>query len=414
MPAAVPPVTQKPPATAPVPAGPGRLVSGVVYDDANRNGRRDAGENGLAGVVVTDLRDVTTTGADGAYRLSAAPDAAVISVSLPDGFTPQGRSWRLLEGTAPSAATNVAAGTAGAPAMTIDFALVRRPAGKSFTFLHASDTHLSEASLPRMRLLRALVEEKRPDFVIITGDLVRDALRVGEKEARGYYELLAAELAKFTVPVFVVPGNHDIFGIERAQSLVGRDHPMYGRALCRSYVGPEYFSFTWGGIHFVGLQSVDFEDTQYYGHVDAAQLEWMRRDLAQVPAAVPVVTFNHIPFVSAVERLSGYTDDPPAPTLIRIDGKMQYRHLVSNVAEVLDSLGGHRLEIALGGHLHTSERIVLDTAAGRVRFHQTGAVVGPSSAPGFDFVSGVTLYHAQDGRIDDGTFLPLDAASPKP
>lgn len=375
----------------------GRQVTGVVFDDANRNGRRDAGEPGIAGVSISDLRDVVVTGSEGRYALATAPDAAVIAASLPDGWSAGGSWWRLL------------GGGAGSSSASFDFALVRRPPAASFTFLHASDTHLSEASLPRTQKLRALVEKQRPDFVLITGDLIADALRVGEKEARGQYELLAKELAAFAVPVFAVPGNHDLFGIERASSLVGRDHPMYGRALCRSYVGPEYFSFNWGGVHFVGLQSVDFEDTEYYGHVDATQLEWMRRDLARVPSHVPVVTFNHIPFASAVERLSGYTDAPPAPTLVRIGDRLQYRHLVSNTAEVLQALGGHRLEIALGGHLHTSERIVLDTGVGRARFHQTGAVVGPSDAPGLQFVSGVTLYLVENGRIDDGTFLPLDA-----
>jgi len=375
-------------------------VAGVVFDDANRNGHRDPGEEGIGGVAVSDLRDVAATGADGGYALVLAPGAAVVSVSLPDGWSAPARFWRLLE--------RPEAGSTAPPRATIDFPLVRRARSTTFTFLHASDTHLSEASVPRMRLLRALVEAKRPDFVILTGDLVRDALRVGEAEARGYYELLEKELALFPVPVFTVPGNHDVFGIERASSLVSPDHPMYGRALCRSYMGPEYFSFTWGGIHFVGLQSVDADDTRYYGHIDTAQLEWVRRDLAQVPDGIPVVTFNHIPLVSAVERLSGYTDDPPAPTLIRIDGRMQYRHLVSNAADLLERLGGHRLEIALGGHLHTSERIVLDTTIGRVRFHQTAAVVAPSDAAGLQFVSGATLYRAQDGRIDDGTFLPLD------
>ncbi len=382
----------------------------MVFDDANRNGRRDGGETGIAGVVVTDLRDVTRTGPDGRYTLQVAPDAAVVSVSLPDGYSPQGKTWRLLE---------PAAGKTGSPApaasangitviITFDVPLARRTPSTTFTFLHASDTHLSPASLPRLQLLRTLVEERKPDFVILTGDLVRDALRVGEAEARGYYDLLAAELAKFTVPVFAVPGNHDIFGIERAQSLVSRDHPMYGRGLCRSYVGPEYFSFTWNGVHFVGLHSVDFEDTAYYGHLDAAQLEWFRRDLAQVPVGTPIVTFNHIPFLSAVERLSGYTDEPPAPTLLRIGGQSLYRHVVSNYADLLDRLGGHRLEIALGGHLHTSERIVVDTSVGRVRFHQTGAVVGPSDAAGLQFTSGVTLYTVENGRVDDGNFLPLD------
>jgi len=364
----------------------------MVFDDANGNGRRDDGEAGLAGVVVSDLRDVAVTGTDGRYAIETAPDASVLFVSLPDGWTPVRRYWEPL-----------------APA--IDFALRRRPAARSFTFIHASDTHLSERSLPRLRLLRSLVESKKPAFVLITGDLVRDALRVGEAEARGSYELLASELAKFQVPVFVVPGNHDIFGIERHQSLVSKDNPMYGRALCRHFMGPEYYSFNWGGIHFIGLQTVDYDDLWYYGHIDAAQLDWVARDLKQVPDAVPVVTFNHIPFASAVERLSPYTEDPPAPTLIRVGGRMQYRHVVSNFSDLLDRLGAHRLEIALAGHLHTRESLELETTRGRIRFHQAAAVVGPSDAPGLQFVSGVTLYQVTEGRVDQGTFVPLDDAA---
>ena len=45
------------------------------------------------------------------------------------------------------------------------------------------------------------MDSLRPAFVIISGDLVRDALRVREPEARGYYELLESELKQFRVPV---------------------------------------------------------------------------------------------------------------------------------------------------------------------------------------------------------------------
>lgn len=402
------PAAAKPAAAAGAPVS--RLVEGVVFDDANRNGRRDSGESGLAGVVVSDLRDIAVTGPDGRYALTVASDAAVLFVSLPDGWSPVGRFWEPLVRETGGASRGMSASGSVIVSAPIDFALRRRDTSGSFTFLHASDTHLSEASLPRLRLLRDLVESKRPAFVVITGDLVRDSLRVGEAEARGYYEMLVSELARFSVPVFVVPGNHDIFGIERHQSLVPRDHPLYGRAMCRRYVGPEYYSFNWGGIHFLGLDSVDYDDLWYYGHLDQAQLDWVARDLKQVPDAVPVVTFNHIPFASAVERLSPYTEEPPAPTLIRIGGRMQFRHVVSNFSDLLERLGGHRLEIALGGHLHTSESLSLDTTAGRIRFHQAAAVVGPSDAPGLQFASGVTLYQARDGHVDDGVFLPLDPA----
>ncbi len=376
-----------PPATS----APAHPLRGVVFDDANRNGRRDAGEPGVAGVAVSDQHGIAVTGADGRYELTLAADARLVFVSVPDGFASK-RRW-------------VPLGTVGEP---VDFALEPRVKTSTFTFLHASDTHLDERSLPRMRRLGEIVEREKPDFMILTGDLVRDALRVPEAKAQGYYDMVVTELARFPVPVFTVPGNHEMFGIERHLSLVSPENPLYGRAMYRRMLGPDSYSFDWGGLHFVGLDTVDMADLWYYGHVDEEQLAWLAKDLARVPPATGVVTFSHIPLATSIDALSGYTEDGPAPSLIRIDGHMQYRHVVSNTGDVLAKIAPRRLEIALGGHMHVRETIALETTLGRVRFHQAAAVAGPSGTAGLSLVSGVTLYHVRDGHVDDGTFLPLD------
>jgi hypothetical protein len=372
---------------------PARQIRGVVFDDRNHNQRRDTGEPGRGGVAVSDQYSVTTTSADGAWQLDASAGADVVSVSAPEGWAPVGQFWKPLTGASSAA--------------TFDFPLEPDTTGADFRFVHASDTHLSKASLPRIQALRALVDREKPAFVLITGDLVRDALRVGEPEARGYYELFVAELNQFTVPVWTVPGNHENFGIERNQSKVDASNPLYGKKMYRHYLGPNYYSFTRGGIRFLGLDSVDVDDMWYYGHVDASQLDWVRRDLGAAPADAPVVTFNHIPLVTALDAVGGYTEEPPAPTLIRINGKPQYRHLVSNTADLLAALVPHRLEIALGGHMHVRELLSYESASGLLRFHQAGAVVGPSATPLGPMPSGVTMYEVRAGHVDSGTFMPL-------
>ncbi|MCX6944093.1 MAG: hypothetical protein NT173_04930, partial [Opitutales bacterium] len=45
-------------------------VHGVVFDDRNGNGGRDAGEPGLAGVGVSDGRTVVPTDAAGGYAFA--------------------------------------------------------------------------------------------------------------------------------------------------------------------------------------------------------------------------------------------------------------------------------------------------------------------------------------------------------
>jgi len=367
-------------------------ISGVVFDDTNRNGTRDAGERGVAGVAVSNQDTVVTTDASGAFRLPGE-GTGVIFVSMPNAYRPVGPWWRPANSAEP-----------------ISFALTREQSSTELRFIHASDTHISPASLARTRRLRALVDSIRPGLLLITGDLVRDALRVGEEEATGYYELFARERNAFRTPVFTVPGNHENFGIERDTSHVPATHPLYGRGMYHHYFGPDYYSFTRGGVHFVGLNTVDIDDQRYYGHVDSLQIAWLERDLALVPADMPVVTFDHIPFVTTFEGLNGYNDRPPAPSLITVRGKTVYRHTVSNAGDVLAVLRKHRYVLALGGHLHATERIEYEMTGVRTRFNQISAVVGDSRGAGLESISGVTLYRVKNGEIDAGRFIPLEPA----
>ena len=373
-------------------AGPPRAdLTGVVFADANGNGVRDAGEAGIAGVAVSNQDTVVVTDATGAFRMTGR-GTGVVFVSTPNDYRAVGSFWRGANGTAP-----------------IAFGLARVAPARELTFVHASDTHISAASAPRTQRLRALVDSIGPDVLLITGDLVRDALRVPEAEATGYYQLFMRELAALKTPVFTVPGNHEIFGIERDTSHVSASHPLYGRAMYHQFLGPDYYSFTRGGVHFVGLNTVDIDDQRYYGHVDSLQLAWLERDLALVPPTMPVVTFDHIPFFSSFEGINGYTNTGPAPTLITVNGKTVFRHTVSNAGAVLAVLRQRRHVLALGGHIHGTERIEYEVAGLKTRFNQVSAIIGPPRGAGMSFVSGVTLYRVKDGVIDAGQFIPLES-----
>ncbi len=265
-----------------------------------------------------------------------------------------------------------------------------------------------------MRRVREIATERGVDFVLITGDLVRDALRVSEAVARERYDLFKKEKEAFPMPVWVVPGNHEIFGIERHKSGIAEDHPLYGKAMFERILGPTYYSFDYGGVHFVGLDTADIDDRWYYGHVDATQLAWLEKDLARVPKETPVVTFNHIPLFSALEASGGYEPDSAESTpgsVIVVDGKPQYRHVVSNFTDVLQKFDGRNYPLALGGHFHGREEIVFGDPKLPTRFHQTGAVVGPGGVTGLNLVSGVTLYRVKDGKIEGHEFIAIDKAN---
>jgi 3',5'-cyclic AMP phosphodiesterase CpdA len=277
----------------------------------------------------------------------------------------------------------------------------------SFSFVHASDPHVAQATLPRLQRARGIAVAQRADFVLMSGDLVRDAIRVGEAEASGYYDLFVNEIRTWPMPVWNVPGNHENFGIERHLSLVSPSHPLYAKGMYRQRLGPNYYSFSYGGVHFIGLDSVDISDLWYYGHIDRRQLEWLAADLAQVPPGTTVITFNHIPFVSAMESVNGLRVDGAAPSTLTIGGKPQYRHTVSNLDEVLPLLKSFAWTHALGGHLHIRETIRYASSTA-TRFYQTAAIVGPGDG-NVPAISGVTLYRVKSGVVDDGEFIALDS-----
>ena len=273
-------------------------LSVTVFDDRNGNGARDPDERPLPGVVVSNQRDVAQTDASGVARIERGP-TGIVFVSLPGGYRSVGPFWR-----APAPTDS-----------TLAFALQPARAPRTFTFVHASDPHIEPKNVDRTRRLRQLVDSIRPDFTIVTGDLIRDAMSQQEPLARTYFELFAEETRGFAKPLWTVPGNHDHFGIIPSRSHVPATHPLYDRGMYRLYRGPDYYSFTYGGIHFVALNTLMTDDSAYYGRVDSLQLEWLRRDLATVAPTVPVVTFNHIPMVrlGAAGRVREHSDGRVVP-----------------------------------------------------------------------------------------------------
>ena len=369
-----------------------RNISGFVFEDINHNGTKDKNEPGIKGVAVSDQVNVVATGEDGAYKLSGSKGYGIVFISQPDGYKSNDTFWKTLD-------------TSKAD-VSVNFSLTKTKVVSSFTFIHASDTHISPASIDRMKMLEHITDSVKPDMMLITGDLIKDALRVNESTARGLYELFKSEKPKINTTVWLVPGNHEIFGIERHLSLVSSSNPLYGRKMYRYYFGPDYYSFNYGGVHFIALNSLDFEDLWYYGKIDSVQLEWLKKDAALVSPKTPIVTFQHVPLYSGGLSIQNYEGYGPGRTVELEKGVIQYRHVVSNPQEVLAILKNHNYPLALAGHHHFQQKFSF--AGMQTRFEQTAAVVGPSEEGELKMPSGVMVYSVKDGKIDEGKFIPLD------
>lgn len=362
-------------------------IKGYVFDDANGNNIRDEKELGIPQVVVSDQSNTTTTNEDGAFKLVTKEDIPFLFISLPNGYL--GITYY-------------------AQRAVMNFPLKKSKDQREFKFIHASDTHIDSLNLPRMGRFRQMADSLGADFVLISGDLIRDALRTTEEVAVAYYELYLSEIAKFKMPVYSAVGNHELFGIERDKSLVSADHPLYGKKMFKKYLGPDYYSFNYGGIHFVSLDAVDYQNLYYYGGVDTLQLAWLARDLSFVPQDTPIITFNHIPFVSPGFSFQNYDNDIfYGPQLLVQEGKLAHRHIVYNFEKIQKIIGDRPFPLALSGHYHAAQE-------GRIlgsdtRFVQTSAITRPDTFDynGFQAHSGFTLYRIKDGKIVSSTFIPL-------
>ena len=362
-------------------------ITGVVFEDTNGNGIKDSKEKGIPNVVVSDQMNTTVTDANGVYTVTSTSEFPYVFISQPTGFS----------GTFYKPKTN-----------EVNFPLKKTKDQGSFRFIHASDTHVDSLNLPRMKRFREMVDSIGVDFVIVTGDLIRDALRVNEETASNYYKMYLQEIEKLKVPVYSSVGNHELFGIERDKSLVSSEHPLYGKKMYRHFLGPDYYSFNYGGMHFVAVDGVDYQNLHYFGGVDSLQLQWLEKDLDHLPEKTPIVTFNHIPFVSPGFSFQDYDSHIfYGPQLLEQDGKLEHRHIVYNFEEVKKRIGNHPYPLALSGHYHSAqEGKIIGT---ETKFVQTSAITRPDEFEfnGFKMRSGFTVYEVKDGQLASSKFIPL-------
>ena len=256
-------------------------VRGFVFRDANANGRRDAGEPGLAKVVVSDGLSVHRTGADGRYAFEADTDPAlpqgqapILFVSVPSGYRAAGPWYK-------------SAKDAG----DLDFALAAEEQRLPFTFIHMTDAHMPRAEAKGRKVYDAFSADMkkfkdRAKFILSGGD----DCDLGDSDPRAKavadLERYAVWTAALPLPIRHVPGNHDYLGV---RSKIAGDwdpkDPNYELGLWVQRLGPPRWSFNYAGYHFTGIEMY-FSDTL---------VSWLEADLASAEGAPTVILCHDAP-----------------------------------------------------------------------------------------------------------------------
>ncbi|MDR2626921.1 MAG: calcineurin-like phosphoesterase family protein [Dysgonamonadaceae bacterium] len=267
------------------------FVTGYVYEDVNRNGRRDKKEKGIAQVAVSNGTEVSLTDASGRYRLPAGDDF-IVSVVKPAGYQlaldefnrPQSYYVHKPSGSPDSFYKGVAP-TGKLPA-SADFALYRYDEPEAFTALLFGDTQpYSEQEMDYLE--RGIIAETRNirgvSFGITLGDLVGDRLdlHLPYKQA----------IKQVGIPWYNVMGNHDMNYDAQEDRLSDESF--------EAHFGPNNYSFNYGRAHFIVLDDVLYPHPltgkSYWGGLRDDQLAFVGNDLAFVPRDRLIVVSMHIP-----------------------------------------------------------------------------------------------------------------------
>jgi Icc protein len=239
-----------------------------------------------------------------------------------------------------------------ASSITLDAAqAATKSAVKPFSFLQVSDSHIGfakDAINPdaRTTFREAIGKIKampvKPDFILHTGDITQLS-----KDAE--FDDADQILKEAGLTVFHVPGEHDMLDEGNGKAYLDR----YGKGS----QGDGWYSFDHNGVHFVALINVKELKAGGMGHLGAAQLAWLQKDLADKRASTPVVVFTHVPMWTVYEQWGWGTDD---------------------AAQALALLARFGSVTVLNGHIHQ----VMQKTEGKVAFHTARSTAFPQPAPG--------------------------------
>jgi 3',5'-cyclic AMP phosphodiesterase CpdA len=221
--------------------------------------------------------------------------------------------------------------------------------GGALRFVQISDSHIGfdkPANTDVTATLREAVakikaEPDPPAFVLHTGDLTHLS-RPSE------FDTLQQVLSELSVPVFYVPGEHDV---------LADDGQSYLERFGKGTRGAGWYSFDQGGVHFVGLVNVVSLKAGGLGTLGGEQLEWLEKDVGGLPSSTPIVVFAHIPLWSVYPDWGWGTDDS--------EQALSYLKRFGSVS-------------VLNGHIHQ----VMQKVEGRVTFHTAMSTAFPQPAPG--------------------------------
>lgn len=347
-------------------------ATGSVFHDLNGNGRRERSEPGIPGVLVSNSREIVETDAQGNWSLPVDDDTIFFVIKPNDWRTPMDAHnvAKFYYVHKPSGSPEVRFGgvkpTGPLPA-SIDFALSPREEPRQFTAAFLGDTQPYTMDEVQYTIHDVTKELKGTEhrFATVLGDVVGDNLDLLPPLIEG--------LGKIGLPFYYVMGNHDIdFDVPSDE----HSDETWNRLL-----GPTYYSFNEGGVHFMVLENVEYkgQGNGYESALGAEQMEWVRNNLARVPKDTLVVAMMHIPLTQTKEK-----------------------------DEILRLLSQFENSMSLSAHAHTQTHLFMEHQHGKPHHHLVTATICGSWWRGEKDSFGIPISMMRDGAPKGYAILEFD------
>lgn len=310
----------------------------------------------LENVVVSDGIEVTLTNEDGIYQLKSAKEQGFVFISIPGGYEVSSKGvlpqfYYTLKG-----ATNAVE--------RVDFTLKRVNNQDSYKVFMLGDMHLANRT------------SDANQFAQFTTDLTN---YMNSHKGENMYAIALGDMTwelywysnNYGIPEYLNTVNSQLKDLQIFHVIGNHDNDYLGTSdysaeiKYRDNLGPTYYSFNIGKVHYVIIDNIDASDydgttsRNYKKTISNEQLNWLAKDLSYVDKSTPVVVAMH------------------AQVFYPTTTGFRYDYDVPNTDRLLNILDGYEEVHFVTGHTHHIFNVTPDSdIVGNNNFyeHNSGAV----------------------------------------
>src|SRR5690554_6207456 len=269
-----------------------QVASGYVFNDTNKNDKKDRREAGIANVGVSNGIDVVITDKEGRYSLPVS-DGNTLFVIKPAGYmTPVDQDFiprffyhHKPEGS-PDTFTYKGVAPTGDLPKSVDFPLYQQEEPESFTAIVFGDPQpysVQDLDYFTEKIVRSEEKKENTLFGISLGDIVGDNLDL--------HPVYKERMRKLQLPWYNVMGNHDL-------NFDAPTDELSDETFEKNF-GSANYAFNYGNAHFIILDNILYPDPRdgrgYWGGYRLDQLQFLENNLKNVPKDKLIILSQHIP-----------------------------------------------------------------------------------------------------------------------